>query len=123
MAAPKGNKFASHEKPWTNALQRVLAQLEIKDEDGQVQVAAGEALRQIAEITVMRALSGDKDARKEIADRMDGKPTEFVNVNHYQDATALSEDEILEQLASIRGGAIRSAPEDKKSKGKSSKLH
>ena len=108
MAAPKGNRFASHEKPWTNALQRVLAQLEVKDATGKVQVKAGEALRQIAEVTVMRALNGDKDARKEIADRMDGKPTEFLNVNHGRDPAEMSTDElaaeILRERANKEGG-------------------
>lgn len=94
MGAPKGNKFASHEKPWTDALRRVLAQLELKDESGKVQIKAGEALRQIAEVTVMRALAGDKDARKEIGDRMDGKATEFVNVNHSRDPQEMSTDEL-----------------------------
>lgn len=98
MAAPKGNKFGSHDKPWTNALQRVLAQLEIKDADGKVLCKAGEALRLIAEATVQQAISGDKDARKEIADRMDGKPTEFVNVNHAQDPGAMSTDELAAQI-------------------------
>lgn len=98
MAAPKGNKFASHDKPWTNALTRVLAQLEVKDETGKTKIKAGEALRQIAEVTVMRALGGDKDARKEIADRLDGKPTEFVNINHASDPREMSTDELAAEI-------------------------
>lgn len=119
MSAPKGNKFASHDKPWTNALQRVLAQLEIKDESGKVQMKAGEALRQIAEVTVMRALAGDKDARKEIADRMDGKPTEFLNVNHTQDPAALSDNE----LASIAARSRDRVAAQETSEEKPSQLH
>jgi len=101
MAAPKGNKFAAHDKPWTNALQRVLAQLELRNEQGLVTTQPGEALRQIAEVTVMRALAGDKDARKEIADRLDGKPTEYVNVQHRADPGKLTD----EQLADIASGS------------------
>lgn len=72
MAAPKGNKFASHDKPWTDALRRVLAQYE----DGDVK--RGNALRKIAEVTIQQALAGDKDARKEIAERLDGKPLQPI---------------------------------------------
>lgn len=98
MAFPKGNKFASHDKPWTNALTRVLAQLEVKDASGKVLAKAGEALRQIAEVTVYQALNGDKDARKEIADRLDGKPSEFVNVNATRDPALMTTDELAAEI-------------------------
>lgn len=97
MAAPKGNKFASHDKPWTNALQRVLAQLEVPGPEGKG-IKAGEALRAIAEATVLQAIAGDKDARKEIADRMDGKPSEFVNVNHSRNPGEMSTDELAAEI-------------------------
>lgn len=75
MSAPKGNKFAAHDKPWTNALERVLKQLEV---DVRGKKRAGEALRLIAETTVRQAIAGDKDARREIADRLDGKPVQAI---------------------------------------------
>lgn len=106
MAFPKGNKFASHDKPWTNALQRVLAQFETPDEKGKAGIKAGEALRLIAEATVMQALAGDKDARKEISDRLDGKPSEFVNVNHSRDPGAMTTDELATEI--LRGRAAES---------------
>jgi hypothetical protein len=117
MAAPKGNKFASHDKPWTNALQRVLTQLEVKDADGKVVAKAGEALRLIAEVTVQRAIAGDKDARKEIADRMDGKPSEFLNVNHSRDPAEMSTDELAAEI--LRERANQPGP----SQEQPSKLH
>ena len=40
------------------------------------QIQAGGALQKIAENLVELALQGDKDARTEIANRLDGKPTE-----------------------------------------------
>ncbi len=98
MAAPKGNKFASHDKPWTNALMRVLAQLEVKDKEGKVTVKAGEALRLIAEATVYQALNGDKDARQEIAARLDGKPSEFINVNATRDPAQMTTDELAAEI-------------------------
>lgn len=105
MAAPKGNKFGSHDKPWTNALQRVLAQLEVKDADGKVTIKAGEALRQIAETTVLQAIAGDKDARKEVADRMDGRPTEFVNVNHSRNPGEMTTDELAAEILRERANS------------------
>ena len=38
-----------------------------------MQVEAGQALNRLAEETVKQALLGDKDARKEITERTDGK--------------------------------------------------
>lgn len=119
MAAPKGNRFGSHDKPWTNALQRVLKQLEVKNADGQVIAKVGEALRLIAEETVTRAIAGDKDARKEIADRLDGKPTEFLNVNHTADPGNLSDDE----LANIASASRDRTAEAQESAPKPSELH
>lgn len=119
MAAPKGNKFASHDKPWTNALQRVLMQLEVKDASGKVIAKAGESLRAIAEETVTRAVFGDKDARKEIADRLDGKPSEFVSIHHSRDAEALSD----EQLAGIARAGGDGVAETQGSAPKSGELH
>jgi len=111
MAAPKGNKFGSHDKPWTNALQRVLKQLELKDKEGKVSVAAGEALRAIAEQTVMLAIHGDKDARKEIADRLDGKPSEFVDVNLHRDPSQMTTDELAAEIVRERAAESRQREE------------
>ncbi len=105
MSAPKGNKFAAHDKPWTDALRRVLLQFELKDENGKVQVKAGEALRKIAEITVQAAMAGDKDARKEIAERMDGKPTENVNLNHRLDPAEMSTHELVAAILRERASS------------------
>lgn len=125
MGAPKGNKFAAHDKPWTNALQRVLAQLEVKDETGKVKIKAGEALRFIAETTVLQALAGDKDARKEVADRMDGKPSEYVNVNHTQDPQEMTTDEIRQRLAAIdrERRALEADAGAERGQGPASQLH
>lgn len=65
--APKGNKNAAKGAAWRNALREVL---ETYSDD---QVAAGTALRVIAEICVRHALAGDWRARQEIAERLDGK--------------------------------------------------
>lgn len=64
-----GNKNNTKAKPWTDALNRALAQFA----DPLLKVEAGQALHCIAWETVKLALVGDKDARKEIGERMDGK--------------------------------------------------
>lgn len=70
--APFGNKNGVADKPWTNALERALAQYS----DGNLK--AGQALRGIADGVVKRALAGDAIACKEIAERLDGKPVQAI---------------------------------------------
>lgn len=70
--APVGNNNAGKNKPWAEALRNALATYE---EGG---IKAKQALKQIAKVTVQQALAGDKDARKEIAERLDGKPVQAI---------------------------------------------
>ena len=67
--APFGNRNHTKGKPWTEALNRALAQFE----DLTLNVKAGEALHRLAWETVKSALEGCKDARREIAERQEGK--------------------------------------------------
>lgn len=77
--APLGNQNAVKNKPYRDALNRVLAQLEIKDADGNVVVKAGEALRAMIEAQVTAAiLKADSTAARDVADRLDGKPAQQV---------------------------------------------
>ncbi len=80
MGAPAGNTNATKNKPYADALKRVLAQLEVKDENGRVIVPAGEALRAIVEAQVTAALKGDSMAQKEVADRLDGKSAQQIQL-------------------------------------------
>lgn len=66
MGAPIGNKNATKNKPWSDALTRALMA-----EDGK-------KLRALAERLVEKALEGDVPALREIGDRMDGKPTQAI---------------------------------------------
>ena len=84
--AQEGNKNALKNKPYADALRRVLAQLEVKDEKGNVLVPAGEALRAIVEAQVKAAIMGDISAQKEVADRTDGKPAQQVQLQGDPDA-------------------------------------
>ncbi len=70
--APLGNKNARKAKDWENALRRVLTQYATDA------VPQGEALAVIARTCVEQAMAGDKDARTEIANRLDGKPAQIV---------------------------------------------
>jgi hypothetical protein len=83
--APLGNNNAVKNKPYYDALRRVLAQIEIKDSEGNVIVPAGEALRVIAEQAVRDAVLGAADtrdkARRDIADRTDGKPKQQIEAS------------------------------------------
>ena len=84
--APLGNNNNVKNKPYHDALRRVLAQLEIKDKEGNVIVPAGEALRAIVEKQAIQAYAGDTQAQKEIADRLDGKPAQQVQLSGDADA-------------------------------------
>lgn len=71
MAAPKGNQNAAKGARWRDALERAL------DSYSSGTIAEGRALFAIAKKVVEQAIEGDKDARAEIANRLDGKPTEY----------------------------------------------
>ena len=72
MGAPAGNKNAAKAKVWEGALRAALAQFEDKD------TKKGQALRRIAETVVVQAMAGNKDAWKEIGERLDGKAVQPV---------------------------------------------
>ncbi len=71
---PKGWADSRVNKPWTDALDKALAQY------AKGKVEAGQALRKIADGVVERAMLGDRDAVNEIAVRLDGKPVQPVAV-------------------------------------------
>lgn len=63
--APIGNKNASKNKPWADALRKEL--------DGEVNA---KKLRRLARKTIAMGLEGEMSAIKEIGDRLDGKPVQ-----------------------------------------------
>ena len=69
-ANPSGRRKS---KPFLEALNRAL---EAKAEDGRAK------LEHVAEAMVKAALDGEVPALKEIADRLDGKPTQEMEVTH-----------------------------------------
>jgi hypothetical protein len=72
MAAAQGNQYSAKGKEWAQSLQRAMA----RRAEGDFRVT----LAEIADVVVGKALDGDKDAWREIADRMDGKTAQAVTV-------------------------------------------
>lgn len=120
MAAPKGNRNARKGKDWEGALRRALSQYELVGADGKPVVPKGEALHAIARRVVELAILGSKDAITEIANRLDGKPTEYVegSILHTYAGT-LSDDE----LADIATGSRARAAEPESGEAISPELH
>jgi hypothetical protein len=99
MAAPKGNKFAAKKGLWENAIKRALAR-------ASGTVDAG--LDKLADKVVSAAANGDQWALAEVANRLDGKPTEHIHAVHeHHDASDLSDG----QLADIAAGRSPGASE------------
>ena len=70
MAAPEGNKNYIKGKRWQKALEKALARI------GEGDIDIG--LAKIADTVITAAAAGDKDAWKDIADRLDGKPAQAI---------------------------------------------
>lgn len=70
--APIGNTNASKNRPWADALKRALA----RAANGKLD----HGLDRIADRVVSAAMEGEKEAWQEIANRLDGKPTQQLDV-------------------------------------------
>jgi len=70
MGAPLGNQNAANAKEWRQALRRAMAH----KADGDYR----KTLDAIAAAVVDKALEGDKDAWREIAEREDGKAAQAI---------------------------------------------
>lgn len=68
--APLGNQNAAKAKRWQKALERSLARA-----GGDVDAG----LDTVADQVVTAAQKGDKDAWKEIGDRLDGRPSQIIS--------------------------------------------
>jgi hypothetical protein len=70
MGAPAGNTNAKSAKEWQQALRRAMAHRAEGD--------YRKTLEKIAGAVVDKALEGDKDAWREIAEREDGKAAQMI---------------------------------------------
>ena len=75
MPGPLGNTNRANGKRFANALKAVL------DEYEDDRVKRGEALRALARDMIKDALGGDAGARRDLIDRVDGKPGQAVTVD------------------------------------------
>ena len=90
--AQKGNRNAAHDKPWTRALERHAQQ-------------NPDLLRDLAIKTFALALEGDAQARAEIANRLDGKPVQPVEMSGSVDVGKSARDYTDDELAAIAAGS------------------
>lgn len=77
MGAPVGNKNATKNKPWADALNRAIVQSD------------GAKLRAIADRLIEKAAEGDIQAIKELGDRLDGKAIQTTDMNVRGSLTAV----------------------------------
>jgi len=69
--APLGNRNATNGRMWNNAIKKALRK---RSKSEQM-----EALEEIAEKLIVKALDGDIAALREIGDRLDGKPNQSIS--------------------------------------------
>lgn len=76
--APTGNTNGAKGKIWRDALRKALARYENKE----LKIKRGQALEGIAMNVVRQAIeSGCRDAYQEIANRLDGKPHQSMDIS------------------------------------------
>jgi hypothetical protein len=83
MAAPKGNNYAGKAKRWSDAIDRALSKRGRND--------ALLALDDLAEKLLAKCDEGDMTALKELGDRIEGKPTQSVDVGGQSDNPLVTE--------------------------------
>lgn len=116
MAAPLGNKNATRAKRWQEAIDKALkrfARAKVEGDAPQEAVKAGEALDRIALTVVSAAIDGDWWAVAEIGNRLDGKPSQSIDITgEITHVRELSDAQLLERLERARdaGGALEETP-------------
>ncbi len=79
MGAPIGNKNGAKKRlPWQQALKRALTKLAAEDGEDKPNYRRG--LDRVAKSVVAQAADGNKDAWQEIANRIDGKPVQGIEL-------------------------------------------
>ena len=92
MAFEKGNQHAAKGKLFGDALKRAIAQDD------------GKRLRQAAESLLTNAAEGEPWALTMLADRLDGKAAQSVEVTHNRSLQELSLDELRARVADLLAG-------------------
>ena len=78
MGAPLGNQNAAKAKKWAAAVERALCKRSGKE--------LAEALDDLADKFIAAVESGDINGYRELADRLDGKPAQQVQLSGDADA-------------------------------------
>ncbi len=84
MAAPHGNQNAAKAKEWEQSLKRAMA----RKADGDYR----KTLDDIATVVVNAALAGEQPAWREVAERMDGKAAQSIDVGSDPDKPLLLQE-------------------------------
>ena len=84
MARTKG---AIGNREWTEALRRACHELRAADDDDKAKKI--KALTLMARRVVTKALGGDMVAAKEVGDRLEGKPTQAVDLAVHEPITCI----------------------------------
>jgi len=78
--APKGNKNAAKKRlPWQQALKRALTRY--ADGEGEKRPNFRRGLDRVADAVVKAAVGNDTAAWKEIGDRLEGKPSQSIDLD------------------------------------------
>jgi hypothetical protein len=92
MPFEKGNTLGTKTKLFEGALRRAIAQDD------------GKRLRQAAEQLLTQAAEGEQWAIGMLADRLDGKASQAVEVTHRKPLEELSLDELRDRVAGMLAG-------------------
>jgi len=84
--APKGSKNAFKGNEWSKSLKRAMARYAASE--GEDQVSWRKGLDKAADKVVAAACEGQKDAWQEIANRIEGKPRQGVDLDANVDVNA-----------------------------------
>ena len=77
--APLGNKNGAKKRlPWQQALKRALTRYAA--DDGEEKPNYRRGLDRVAKQVVQQAVAGEKDAWQEIANRLEGKPGQAIEI-------------------------------------------
>ena len=107
----KGNRAAAKSKLFDNTLRRAIA-----EDDGK-------KVRKCIDKLLTLASQGEAWAVRELADRLDGKAAQMIEVRQSADVQDLSKEEILERLSTLRGSVVAGTAAPQGSGGEPSSVH
>ena len=116
MPGPKSDKI------WADAIRKAVHEYhEQKGTNGKVRKIR--YLNLLALNLVQVAAAGDIQAVKEIGDRLDGKPSQSMDVTHRRTVEDLTDDELIERIRQIRTEVVDGAIEAEGSEEELRPLH